>query len=365
MTRKIQWTVVDVDDPTNDASDFHREWGFYVDVNDYDAAGNPIGAHQNDNPGAYSPGNADESKLFGAGVSGTARWAQATGGPAPAPSSSSSAQSPITLVDPKTATSSVRIHCPNVLGTNMVVKIELTGTPAGIPVFNAATGVMTMWSRIDVEVTRMAGAFTLGGALPQIPPFFRPICVQLDFQNEKIVSGVALDKENMAASGDLEDTATAAWVNDGAVFSHGGKGGWFFLGGARVASPLPAGASPQPMYDSTSYTLGTTGKEAWVEVPSLLWLATPALARFSWLDGAGKEQVAMFFVERRELSLSTSVKIFLSGNDVTPLFTGYDADGSIDHAYKSIRLYFPQHELLPGAASLSAGGFGVPSAGLT
>ncbi len=36
---RIKWTVLDADDPTNDASNFHHDWGVYVDPNDYGAGG--------------------------------------------------------------------------------------------------------------------------------------------------------------------------------------------------------------------------------------------------------------------------------------------------------------------------------------
>jgi hypothetical protein len=354
---KIRWTLVDPDDPTNDSSLFHRDWGPYVDVNDYDGAGKSIGAHAGDNLTAHSPLNADESKLFGAGVSGSARWATATGGLAPSPSSSSQAESPLTLVNPKTATASVRIHCMNVLGTNLILKAELIGTPAGIPIHNATTGVITMWSRIDVEVKRMGGAFSLARALPTIPPFFLPACVQLDFRPQQTVPG-PLNLAAIAATEDLEDTASASWVNS--AFSHNGKGGWFFLGAARLASPLPGGASPPPLFDNTTYTLGTTGTQTWVQVAGAL--ADPSFVRFNWVDGAGKQQSAGFGV-RSFSAVGGDTRIVLWGNDVTPLFTGHDADGSIRHAMLSKRMYFPRHELPPGAGALSPGGFGVPAAG--
>jgi hypothetical protein len=359
---KIQWTISDPDDPTNEFSHFHREWGPYVDPNDYGPAPAfaPLGAHAGDNVAAFSPGNADEAKLFGVGVSGTARWHAATGGPAPSPASSSQAKSPLTLVDPKTAKTSVRIHCPNVLGTNMTIKAELIGTPAGIPVHNATTGVITMWSRIDVEVKRMSGAFTLAGALQHIPPFFLPACVQMDFQAEALVPA-PLNQIPIAATRALEDTKSTAWVN--AAFTNKAKGGWFFLGAAGIASPLPGGASsPPPLFDGTSYTLGTTGSDAWVEVPGAL--AHPAYLEFSWTDGAGNQQSAGFGVESSSV-VGANTRMVLDGNDLTPLFTGHDSDGSIEHAYLSYREYFPQHEKHSSGGPLvsGTGGFGVPSAG--
>ena len=357
---KIRWIIIDPDDPTNDDSGFHRDWGPYVDANDYSAgpAFTPIGAHDGDNTLAYSPGNADPSKLFGAGKSGNNRWETATGGQAPAPSSPTQADSPLTIsADQKSATASVRVHCPNVLGTNLILKAQLINTPAGIPVHQAATGVMTMWSRIDVEVKRMAGAFSMASALPNIPPFFLPACVQLDFQAEVTVAG-ALDKATVAATEDLEDTGTSAWVN--AAFTNKAAPGWFFLGAARLASPLPPGGHHPPIFDGTTYTLGTTGLDCWVQVNG--HLAHPSYLKFTWTDGAGNQQSAGFGASSKSF-VGTKTRIVLSENDITPLFTGYDADGSLNHATASYRKYFPQHELPPGAGALVPGGFGVPAAG--
>jgi hypothetical protein len=368
---KIQWTITDPDDPTNDFSHFHRDWGPYVDPNDYNAAEEPIGAHADDNVGAFAKGNANESKLFGHGVSGSARWHSATGGPAPSASSSSQAKSPLKIVNPTTAKTSVRIHCPNVLGTNMIIKAELIGTPAGIPVHNASTGVITMWSRLDVEVRRMAGAFSVASAIPEMPPYFHQACVQLDFREEKIVTGVTKDRPWLAAHEDDEDTGSETWVN--LVFGNRGKGGWFFLGVARLASLLPGGPAScdsSSLFHGTSYDLGKTGtsrddmnlrnKGVWVELPALL--TDPKYVQFSWPDSAGKQLTAGFGVK----GLTThagKTRLFLSENDLTPIFTGHNADGSTQHATRGYCQYYPQDELPAGAHALVPGGFGVPAVG--
>jgi hypothetical protein len=358
----IRWTVTDVDDPTNDAPDFHREAGRYVDANDYNASGNPIGAHPRDNALAHSPGNASESLLFGAAASGsaTARWSQATGGPAVSPSSLTEARTPLSLLSPRTGTSSVRIHCPNVLGTNLVVKAELIGIPAAIPVHNAFTGVMTMWSRIDVEVVRMAAAHSVSGVLGRLPSFFRPVCVQLDFQLEGTVTG-ALDRAEMAASPNVLSTSTTAWVNNSGVFTHRGQGGWFFLGAARLPSPLP-GASPPALFTGTAYALGTTGTDVWVEVAGSFASADDGYVKFTWTDLAGTTHNVGFGVVSVVVS-GGNTRISLEGNDVTPDFTGHDANGSLAHAYASQIQFYPRHKLPAGVTTLAAGGFGVPTAG--
>lgn len=356
---KIHWKILDPDDPTNDDSGFHRDWGPYIDANDYTGAPafTPVGAHDGDNTLAYSPGNADPSKLFGSGKSGNNRWETATGGQAPAPTSSTEADTPLTIAaGQKSGTASVRIHCPNVLGTNLIIKAQLINTPGAIPVHNAATGIITMWSRLDVEVKRMAGAFTLANALLGIPRFFEPACVQLDFQAEAVVA----DKHPMAPDDDHEDSATTAWVDN--VFANKANGGWFFLAAARLASPAPGGPSPAPIV-RTTYTLGVTGSQPWVQVKG--WLPNASFVRFIWTDGAGVEQKAGFSVRSPVVKVGGDSRISVRPVDATPLFTGDDADGSVSHAYNSFRLYYPQHELPHGAAALVPGGFGIPSAGAT
>jgi len=362
---KIDWIVEDVDDPTNEARDFHREWGRYVDPNDYDGAGKPLGAHPADNAAAFKAGNANENKLFGAAASSpTARWAAATGGPAPSASSRSRAHTPITLTDPRNGVTSVRIHCMNVLGTNLRVKAELTGTPAGSPVFNASSGVMTMWSRIDVEVVRMDGARSVSAATPLIPKFFLPACVQLDFHSEKTVTG-PLVKNPLASVDDdnVFDAAATAWVSNPGVFTHGTQPGWFFLGAAGLPNPLPPPGTVTPLVvdDSTYHfsddTLRVSGDASGAQSVIVLW----------GHDADGNSFEAGFGVRRgahdAPVLSSGQTKLKLWGNDVTPDFTGHDSDGSTDHAMATAILYFPRAELHPGSSSFVPGGFNIPETG--
>jgi hypothetical protein len=360
---KVEWTIEDADDPTNDDSIFHRDWGPYVDRNDYDAAKKPTGARPKDNAAALKPGNSDESRLFGASARGpTARWAKTTGGPTPAASSRTKATTAITLANPKNGKSSVRIHCPNTLGTNLIVKATVQGVPAGVPLFGATTGLMTMWSRIDVEVVRMAGAHSVSGALPLIPVFFRPACVQLDFQLERSVTG-ALDRAEMATSDDdaVFDPATEAWINNGSVFTHKSDPGWFFLGAARFPYPLPPAGTSSTLLSGVSYTILGMSLEVTGSATSAVFV------QFRWTDGAGTTHAAGFAVNRSTAPTVTSgkTKMKLFGTDVTPDFTGHDADGSLTHAYSSMIVYLPRHQWPPGSASIIPGGYGIPTAGAT
>ena len=360
---KVKWTVADVDDPTNDAPDFHNDWGPYVDQNDYNASKVPTGAAPGDNALAYSDGNADEALLFGAAVKAPpARWAVATGGPAVSPISRTEAESSLVRVNPTSATTKIRIHGTNVLGTNLVVRATLNGVPLGIPVHGAFTGVMTMWSRIDVEVKRMQHAHSIKGALSLIRARFHGACVQLDLQEEVDVTGV-LDKLDMAANDDLVPDGSVAWVNTSSVFSKRGQPGWFFLGAACRPNPLPS-TSPKPLVNKVdTFSIGVEnagGKEyGTVETPGDFPGAD--YLEFEWTVGADQLK-AGFPIWRAEVT-SGKTKMFLRANDVTQQFTGHDSDGSLAHAMKTQVLFFPRHQRPDSASTLSAGGFDVPAPG--
>ena len=366
---KVHWFVVDEDDPTNDSPDFHRDWGVYIDANDYDPAGAPTGAKRGDNALAYSPGNADEDLLLGAGAKGNNRWATGPDGEAPSPNSRSDATSPITIVDATKATSSVRIHCPNVLGTNFSLSVGMDGVPPTQVFSDAVTGTMTMWSRIDVEVVSMAGARSLAGALSAIPKSFVPMCVQMDCQTERIVSGPGKDLEWLAPPDGtgLEDKTTS-WFSQPTVFSNRGKPGWFFMGGARFAEkPVPPGAASAPVYRDKKYKFGKIMIRAWhgfdqefeyIEVPGVLRKAEGGLAIFKWKDGAADRKAS--FPVALQLVAGGNTRFVLAGNDVTPLFTGSDADGGTAHSQKTQIDFFPTQQRADTAVALAAGGFGIP-----
>ena len=363
----VHWHADDPDDPTNDSPSFHRDWGPYVDQDDYDGAGNPTGAKATDNALAFSPINVDEDLLFGAGAKGASRWKAGPGGESVSPISRTEATTTLTIVSPTSATTSVQVHCTNVLGTNLVLWADMDGVPVSQVYTDAVTGVMTMWSRLDVEVVRMDGAFSLNGVLPSIPASFQPICVQLDFQPERVVTG-AQDLNAVSPDDAHKSSGTSSWIADPLVFSNRNKPGWFFLGGARYSTaPVPPGKGRKPLYSGTQYKLGTVVSPKTGETVGTI--VVPADARnasyvqVAWKAGA-IDRSAGFGVESATFAHGKTT-ILLSGNDVTPLFTGWDADGSLDHAYLSEVDFFPLHHRLASAKALAPGGFGVPAKGAT
>jgi hypothetical protein len=113
------------------------------------------------------------------------------------------------------------------------------------------------------------------------------------------------------------------------------------------------------LYSGTSYILGVTGTDVWVDVPGSF--PSAYYVEFTWTDSTGASRPAGFMVRGTPTVVGGITRIVLWGNDVTPNFTGDDADGSVDRAYNTAINFFPQHEL--GAAGFTAGGFGVPAAG--
>jgi hypothetical protein len=359
---QLNWTIIDGDDPSNDGPEMHREWGQYVDPNDYDSSGSPAGANAADNAAAFSAGNGDADRLFSVSTKGTKRWAEAPSGPPPTALSRETAQTTVQVISPTSARCSVRIHCPNVAGTNFILKAELS-VPDATPVFAATTGVMTMWKRLDVEVVRMESAHSIDAAVSNVPKFFLPAFVQLDFHPERVVNG-ALDKAEMTPHERLEMEATRAWINHPKVFSRQREPGWFFLGAARRASRLPGGANPPNLFDGHEYTLGfdlsRTRFASWVEVEGEFREAS--LVTFFWIDPSAGPLRGMFPVAKTKPRKGRT-KLILGANDVVPDFTGHDSDGSTDHAIKTSIYFYPQHQYSLATSTLSPGGLGVPSTG--
>jgi OmpA family len=131
----------------------------------------------------------------------------------------------------KDGSSRVRLHVSNVAGDNFVVRARLKNSPRVAPSGQARTGVMTVWKRIDVEYVKMQGAFSL--PVDQVPPFFEPARVQMDFAVEREVTSkhflTKLDKNEESACADY---ATASKGE----FKAEGKPGWFFLAAAERCS---------------------------------------------------------------------------------------------------------------------------------
>lgn len=359
---KVEWTMIDPDDPFNDRSDVHREAGHYIDPNDYDASGTHIGALGNDNIRAYNEaGTGTERSIFDR----LPPW-EGIRGFGLSDRTNTSAK---TTID-SSLESKVRLHCPDVGGTNLIVKAELSPAPSGVPMIPAQTGIMTMWKRIDVEVARMDGAFPLSSAkIASIADEYEAAFVQLDFHPERVMAATPAESPNhMAINDNLVENRTNAWIRR--AFRHRRDPGWFFFGIAKRAHPPPPGASSPPLFDSrnagATWSHGTSGRREFVEVNNRIG-PTAAVVVFQWdhpnTTGSGTTPVSLFWIVQRQVRRASSTKLFLFGHDITSGFTGHDSNGSLTHAGKTENNFFPRGIFDARGRAVAGRSYEVPISG--
>lgn len=320
---RIRWRVKDPDDPFNERPDVHPEWGRYIDGNDYGAEGAYAGPEAGDNHGVpdHQP-----------------RWEKMPG----------FALSGINVDSAETAlvgfVSKVRIHLSNVAGDNAIVRAEVVSSQ-DVDAAGDETGVMTLWHRLDVEHLRMTSAFTLPVA--DVPSHFLPAFVQLDIARERVIP----DRRELAPSDDKLEKACTAFVNE--VFSHRKDPGWFCLISAIAPHPLPkvrGGVVHRGRV--TLHAYGEDGARVeYFDIPG--HHRHVEYAKFEW-----ENRKMGFWVSRAVLLRGEPAKtrIWLSLNDVTPLFTA--GDGSTDHAYLTTLYFSPRARYRNG--EWAPPGHGIP-----
>jgi len=149
----------------------------------------------------------------------------------------------------------VRLHVSNVAGDNFVVLARPKNSPRIAPSNAARTGVMTVWKRVDVEYVKMAAAFSL--PVDQVPAFFEPARVQMDFAPEReVASRHFLTKRDSDEESACADYATATKGE----FTAEGKPGWFFLAAAERASSENFTGTAKARSDDGSRKLAYSGK---------------------------------------------------------------------------------------------------------
>jgi hypothetical protein len=196
-TVTLRWLVLDPDDPSNEQA--HPDAGPVLDPNDYDAALHELGTASDDNQGTF-----DRVPRF-----------EAVGAYGLTVVSSTEAHTSVLE-----GVSRLRVHCPNVAGDNLIVRVEVL-IPEGEH-FAAETGVLTMWHRFDVEVVRMKRARRL--PLDQNARLLETACVQLDFAPERIIRDIpwfGVDKPSY-------DAVEVPFYRLHA--KHRTHPGWFFVG---------------------------------------------------------------------------------------------------------------------------------------
>jgi hypothetical protein len=253
------------------------------------------------------------------------------------------------------ATSSVIFHCPDVGGDSFTIGTDVGTASGGVVTGGAQTGVLRMWRRVNVEYVRMASAFPL--PVRQVADYFWAAFIQLDFTDERVADGggdLAYFAETKEASADVRDQYIEA------VFSRKATADWFCLIAARQQFNVVVSDTSRLLQSTgtidrngQTITFARPEGEAWSDP------APPAIGTIvvAWGD-VGSPQLSFNVLASEYVDGATRVRCKLWPHDITPDFTGADADGSTAHAYTTTRRYYLRvHERAKD--SWIVGGYGV------
>jgi hypothetical protein len=319
---KLKWSVLDIDDPTNDDPGFHIQWGRYVDASDYDAKGAHRGARAADNEGKPAKNPRWEEV-------GTFKLSGAT-----------AQQCTTEIVGTE---SKVVFHCPDVAGDNFIIAVEID-TKEKLDRRGHQTGIITMWHRIQVDNIRMSSGIPL--PMDRVPVFFEPCCVQLDCAPETVVA----DRQFMAPKDDILSDESAKYV--GTVFKP--RPGWFCVISALEPHPLPSIKGKTLFTGKAKLQQGGSGANVaeYIEVAG----AHPDADFADLTFAGGTVGFKVFSADVTTVAGNTITRCWLSPHDAQPDFTA--GDGSLKHAYKVTYNYSPRLTIHAGKAK--AGGYGMP-----
>ncbi len=322
---KVHWRLVDVDDPSNDLTGVHRQWGPYLDAGDYNHAGTPTGASGHDNEGkpAHDPPWAEVS---GFSLSGNAKTEAKTA-----------------VVG---AESKVILNCPSTAGDNFIVTADVE-SKTHIQSFGARTGIMTMWHRIQLESVRMTSGFAL--PTDELPVPFEAACVEM----EPIADRVVPDQQYVAPDDDHVTDASTAYINS--VFTHKTDPGWFALVAAMEPYPLPAKKGELTFEGPVTLQTGGAGDRhfEYFDLPGDHPQADFAQIKAGTLSIGFK----LFSIQALTTPSGPMTRCWIEEHDAQPDFT--HGDGSEAHAYLSSYDYSPRFRKHSGA--VRPGGYGFPA----
>jgi hypothetical protein len=222
---QVVWQWSDPDDPSD--TTMRDDAAAVIDPNDFDSTGKRVANQDGDNHGECdfpTPGASKEPAFEQIGPY------TLTAGP---PGS----RSCFTLVSG--GKSEVRFHCTDAGGDNFVLTATVRAAPNLKVTKGDATGIMTMWKRVDVEYRRMASAESIPAE--KIPAFFEKQFVQMDIRKEQKTKQDKPYIDEYAG-----DDGSTRFINN--EFEHKKKPGWFFICVARELG-APSGRPRHSLYE--------------------------------------------------------------------------------------------------------------------
>jgi len=158
--------------------------------------------------------------------------------------------------------SRVRMHYTNVGGDNFRVTARLSQHQLVQPGAEDATGLLTVWKRIDLEYRKMVGAHSL--PVDGLAPVYEKCFVQLDVTEE--LSSPRLN--SLSPTDATFDVASSKYVKKppAGVFENESKPGWFLLVAAHRAVASVAAATRTTIFtgpatiDDFAFSDGTRGE---------------------------------------------------------------------------------------------------------
>jgi|GEM_PF-1972051 hypothetical protein len=310
----LRWSIIDVDDPSDDRLDCHWEAGVVLDPIDYDDDSVLLGAGAGDNEGDQ-PAKA---------------WEQVDG---------------FSLLDndahgAKTrmvgGQSKIRYNCPNMAGDNFILKAEVISTKK-MDCFAAHTGVMTLWHRLGVEVLAMQGASRL--PVEDVPLSFEPACVQLDFER-----GDTIPDDPFISVDEASLNNDAVFFVDNVSLRQGEKG-WFTLISALEAVPAPEAARPG-VWEDNKRLLYSGNATLCLEKDGGQWqqvLELPGDHLAAQLVTLGPDDHRVDLLVSRaalfDTDAGTQTRLWLRPHSRCQKFSA--GDGSTANAERDLRSYFP------------------------
>ena len=347
---QVVWQWSDPDDPSD--TGMRDDAAAFLDPNDFDSTGKRIANKDDDNIGKCdfpTPAASKEPAFEQIGPY------TLTAGPA-------NSRSCFTLVSG--GKSEVRFHCTDAGGDNFVLTATVRAAPNLKVTAGDATGIMTMWKRVDVEYRRMASAESIPAQ--KIPPYFLKQFVQMDIRDEeKTKSDVPY--VSPVAGVDM----TEQFVKK--EFTHRQKPGWFFICVARESEP-PVGTPRHSLYEGPAKLVINTasppppppkGRETFDDRHLAQWesividtVLTEAPLAVVFRENDNK---VVFFTGKSQPDVPTGkTTIRLYSIDFQSDFQ--PADGSLYEAYKDTARYFPRYRYRWPAKVWERKGYGFTDA---